>query len=360
MRGEQNRPAFRGRGSTWWILAALAAAGPARASGPLDWKGLAWPVDGDLSNSTALARVLPLPTGDGNACAELARLTALEDQKPPFPDLGVYLTTRQEGSNADKAKLRKLAADPEITSRLKAFRAAAKMGRCQTMGTIIPWPDGGNPAHWRVLRFAPILAHAAVADQLAWDLAEKGDLAGAEAWLQALVYSGWVLQQDVLLIANLVGITLGKSAANSLAEIIEAKSGAARAGEAERWRAYSGRTQWNRYAAWTDLLKPLVGSGGPLEDDSLHKLAAIAAEPRMMRGARAEAILALGTAHLRRKGGPEPSPLQKTLFAQIAKPDDPVLAGVAKVFGRYLALPAPERAKLSDDMSKLATEEAGK
>ena len=347
-------------GAARWCAALILVALPATvsASTPLDWTGLPWPPDGDLTNTTALSRLIALPTAPGNACADYTKLTALEGDPLPYPHLGVVLETRLEGSAADKAKLKKLAADPAILKRLSAFREGARKGTCRTAGATDPWPPLSNPLVWKIASFRPVLQHIAVAEQHAWDLAERGKLDEAVAWLEALVIVGWHLQQDVVLISNLIGIKIGTHAAESLSLLLKAKGGKALKRRSKRWWAYAGLTQWRRFEVWTHLLKKLLIRKVGTTPEGFRMLAEIAESPQMPRGARFEAMFAISIAHLRAPAAPAPSDLQRTLLTGWQKTQpDPALAEGAKMLARFLDLDAAARKKLAGEIVRTEASE---
>ncbi len=328
--------------------------GLARGAGSPDWSGLPWPPDGDLTNTTALSRLIALPTGEGNACSRYLKLTALEGDPRPYPALGVDLKTRRSGSRKEKAKLRSLAADAEVLARLEVFRKGAASKGCRVLGELYPFPK--PPANWiaaKTVDFRPILSHAAVVEELAFKLASQGKTAEAAAWLEALVVAGWHLQQDLSLISNMIGVLVGSHAASALGELLEASEDPAQRKRGEQWSAYAGLTRWHRHEAYDRLLKPLLTKAVIGSDEGVAKLRVIAEDERMMRGARHEAMLVVAVSNLFRKGALPPSSKQKMLLRRWQRLDDPALADAARAWSRYLDLDPDARAALAEEISKM-------
>ncbi|MCP4606901.1 MAG: hypothetical protein GY847_41395 [Proteobacteria bacterium] len=320
---------------------------------PTSWSGLAWPPDGDHTNRLALSRLIQLPTENGNACELYAKLTAVQGVPLPYPDLGVNMDTSLKGSDEEKEKLKALAKDAEVIKRLELFKQGAAKADCHTFGAVFPWPkEVSNPIAWKILDFRPIMQHTAVAQQLARDLADQGKLDEATEWLETLVIVGWHFQQDTLLISNLIGIKIGSHAARHLGELHKQNKAQEKSALGDKWLAYSGTTAWKRHEMWTGLLKKLLVKERSTSDEDLELLAAIAGEPRMMRGARFEAMLATSILHLRKEGTPPPSERQRELIEQWQKQNDPDLASAAKNLAAFLELDGDKRKKIGLEIQK--------
>ena len=303
---------------------------------------LAWPVDGDLTNSTALARLLVLPRGPGNACDDYAALTTMTDLPRRYPALGVDLSTFESGTPAALERLSALAADPEIIGRLRVFAAGAKKGACQMLGASVgrPFPEAGHPASWAIMNYVPIMAHAAVAEQRARDLWAQARADEGRVLLEQLVIAGWHLMQDNTLIGNMVGIKLGAHAAQTLGELL-VDAGERKAGL--QWKAYAGLTQWRRYESYEGLIKPLFVGPNRCAPKTVAMLVAIADSAQLPRGARVEAMLQVAMAHLCDVAGP-PSKRQRRALAGWRAHVDPVLAEAATRFAELLDLDRETRA----------------
>ena len=78
----------------------------------------------------------------------------------------------------------------------------------------------------------------------------------------------------------------------------------------------------------------------------------IARSEQMIRGMRAEAMLAISLAHLVRPGVPPATDLQKKAFESFKNQTDTGLAGAAKAFSYSLDLSEKERKKLAAEIDK--------
>lgn len=330
------------------FVALAAALIPAEASAAEDPRK-AWPPDGDLTNRVALSRLVALPTAPGNGCADYLVLTAPEDTPPPFAELNVGLTTRTEGAAEGKTRLKKHAADAAVLARLDRFRSGAMKAECRTVGAVYPWPEPTNPLRWKLPAYMPVMAHAAVAIQHAFELEAQGKTDEARAWLETIVVVGWHFQQDVTLIANMVGIAIGAAAADALGDLWDGRNDSAMEG---RWRAYAGVTRWRRYEGYKDLITPLFERKYATTEEGIRWTAEIADAPGMLRGARAEAMLMVAVAHLRRPGAPPADAQQRARLAAWIKQSDPALADAAKSFVRLLDLDDVARKKIASEMAR--------
>lgn len=322
-----------------------AQATPALSS-PDDWVGYPWPPDGDLTGTAALRSLLELPTQKGNACEDYMALTNMQGQPLPHAPLEIEL----EGKK-DEAMLKKLAADPEIIKRISVFRTGAKKTHCQTFGALYPWNNTGNPLHWKMPQYAPVMRHITVAVQYALSLAEQGKTEEAIAWLEDLVIVGWQFQQDVTLLANMVGIRISADAATALSQVLDAL-GSEQKPLVNAWRSFAGHATWRRYVAYKGLLPKLLTKENRTTDKTLRMLIDIARSEQMIRGMRAEAMLAISLAHLVRPGAPPATDLQKKAFESFKNQTDTGLAGAAKAFSYSLDLSEKERKKLAAEIDK--------
>ena len=315
-------------------------------SSPDDWVGYPWPPDGDLTGTAAIRSLLKLPTQEGNACEDYMTLTSLEGQPLPHAPLDIKLDGKK-----DEAKLKKVAADPEIIKRISVVRTGAKKANCETFGALYKWNKQGNPLQWKMPQYIPIMNHLAVAQQHALDLAEQGKTEEAIAWLKDLVIVGWQFQQDVTLLSNMVGIRISADAATALSQVLEAQDSKQKP-LINAWQSFAGLTTWRRYVAYKALFPKLLTKENRTSDKTVRMLIDIARSEQMIRGMRTEAMLAVSLAHLVRPGIPPASDLQKKAFEGFTTQDDAGLAGAAKAFSYIFGLSAEDRKKLAAEIDK--------
>ena len=337
-------------------LAAAKATAPEEEQASLapteSWQGYPWPPDGDLTGTAALAAMLPIPTDKGNACEDYMKLTALEGEALPYPDLEVTMNPRDKRQDAESDALKKAASDPEVIKRLEVLRAGAQKASCQTFGALYPWVNKGNPLEWKMPQYPAVMMHAAVAEQHAWNLAKAGKLDEAIAWLHDLIIVGWHLQQDVTLLSNMIGVKISSDTATSLSMLLKTMGTKADTDTANAWRGYSGLMLWRRHVAYKGLIGKILTTHKDDVDTGLPMVIDVARSNRMMRGVRTEAILAVALANVVRPGAPPASELQKKVYKEFMDHPDAGLAAAAKAFSYILELPQDGRASLALEIAK--------
>jgi hypothetical protein len=181
------------------------------------------------------------------------------------------------------------------------------------------------------------MAHVAVASQVAL----SGNAAEASAGLERLVIVGWHLQQDLSLLANLVGMVIGARIADELAGW---HTGLGDVATAQRWKAYAVHLDTRRAAQWPATLQPILQREGLPTVERVEALAALTEDPGFLPGFRVEAGVTMCLAHMGNADTPPPFAEQTRRWRAWKASDDPVLREIAVYAEGFLTLDAESRA----------------
>ncbi|HUQ06493.1 MAG TPA: hypothetical protein VM261_28515 [Kofleriaceae bacterium] len=262
-----------------------------------------------------LGALMTLPSAPGNAGEDY--LAVMNELRKPDANYGKAL--KPESREA----LLAAAADPAFTAVVARMRSGAAKRECALVGTLVPWNDGPDPfAKIELPSALTLLAYAALPRFSAQELAAAGKIEEAKRALEPLVWMGWHLQKEPVLLYNVIGISLSTEAADQLAEL---ETDSTRSG---RWRVLSGMFRARRYEDYNDR-RDDFGAAATLDPSGVDRLAAVVDDPAALPGVRAESMRLVAIAHLVKSADVLPTPQQRAHLERWTRLESPVLRSLA-------------------------------